>query len=100
MIVGMIAQRMAGRDDLFQPVDIFLLEHLAHHESVQHPAMGFDAAAGLDGVGLRLVVEIPLFEIPVRVVPVGKIGAHLQVERDRYLGFLRRCDSGSRLIGC
>ena len=83
---------MASLDDLLQPIDIFLFEHPSDGEKVQHAAVRFDALACLDGVLLRLGVEIPFLVIPVRRFPRWEIAAHLQIERDS--------DEGLLLIGC
>ncbi len=86
VIVGVIADRVPGLHDRLEPIDVLLLQHAADGEAVQHAAMRLHAAAGLDRVGLGLVVEISLFVVPAHFFPHRKIAAHLQIERDRDLG--------------
>ena len=101
VIVGVIADRVAFAGNLFEPIDVLLLEHLADDKGVNHAAALSHAPASLDGVVLGRLVEIALFVVPVRVFPVGKIAGHLQVERDGDLCLLRRVGrcSGERATG-
>src|SRR5262245_40922492 len=75
--------------DLLQPVEVLLLEDLADGETVEHAAVLLHAPAGLDGVLLRLGVEIALLVVPVCLFPCRKIAAHLHVKRDGNEGLVR-----------
>ena len=69
VVVGVVADRVAGLDDLLEPVDVLLLEHAADGEEVEHAAARLDAPARLDGVLLGLVVEVALLVVPVGRAP-------------------------------
>ena len=47
MVVGVIADRVPHRGNLFEPCDLRLFQHAAHTEKVNHTAKTFDDASGL-----------------------------------------------------
>src|SRR5439155_10431621 len=95
MVVGVIANWVAGLNDFFQPVDVFLLQHPTDREAVDHSSLGLHPPAGLDGVFLGLGVQVPLLVVPMGLLPTREVAAHLQVERDGDEG-LALSGSGTR----
>jgi hypothetical protein len=95
VVVGVVADRVAGTHDLLEPVDVFLLQHPADEEAVQDAAPRLDAPARLDGVRLGLGVEVALLVVPVGRLPRREVAAHLQVERD---GDQRLAGVGRRVV--
>ena len=87
VIVGVVADRVAGGGDFLEPVDVLLFQYATDGEAVERHRRGLDAPARLDGVTLGFVVEIALFVVPVRLLPGREVAAHFQVERDGNLGF-------------
>ena len=83
MVVGVIADGMAGLMEFFQPVHILLLEYLAHGEKVDHSAPRFDPARGLNGVAFGFFVEVPFLVVPMGVLPPREVSRHLEIQRDR-----------------
>ena len=82
VVVGVVADTVAVGDELLEPVDVRLLQRPPDEKEVDDPARGLHAPRRLDGVVLRLVVEVALVVVPVGRVPRGEVARHLQVERD------------------
>lgn len=83
MVVGVVPDGVTFLVELFEPIDVFLFEHLADSEEMDDAAMRFDAARGFDRVAFGFVVEVALFVIPVGDFPAREVAGHFEVERDR-----------------
>src|SRR5262249_10753710 len=95
VVVRVISDRVPLPNDLLEPGNVRLLEDPADGEAVDHSAMSAHAATRLDRVTLRLVVEVSLLVVPVRVFPAREVAAHLQIERDGH----ERPVARRRLVG-
>ena len=82
VVIGMVAHRMPFPDNFLEPIDVLLLQGSPEEKAVDHPALGFDPPARLQGVPFGRFIQISFDVVPFRVFPLGVIHRHLEIERD------------------